>query len=220
MGGADAEISDQTTDVLVEMAWFDPITIVKSSRRLGLRSEASARFEKGCDHAAIERAQDRFVELLGGAVSTVADGTIDERGILPEQPTVRVRTSRVNGLFGTSLTSAEIRGLLEPIGFDAHAAGENDVDQDVTIPTWRLDSSSEVDVIEEVARLYGYERIGAIVPPAVHFGALSVRQAERRLAATCSSGWGTRRPCRCRSSRRAISRGRDSTTIRSRSPTP
>src|SRR5262249_30303686 len=79
MGGADSEISEDTSDVLVEMAWFDPITIVKSSRRLGLRSEASARFEKGCDYAAIERAQDRFVELLGGAVSSVADGTIDER---------------------------------------------------------------------------------------------------------------------------------------------
>jgi phenylalanyl-tRNA synthetase beta chain len=163
---------------------------VKSSRRLGLRSEASARFEKGCDYAAIERAQDRFVELLGGAVSSVADGTIDERGVLPEQPTVRVRTSRVNGLLGTALTGPEIRGLLEPIGFASTAAGEGDVDQDVTIPTWRLDSSSEVDVVEEVARMYGYERIGAVVPPAVHFGALSIRQAERRQARDVLVGLG------------------------------
>src|SRR5205823_5336586 len=163
------------------------MTIVKASRRLGIRSEASARFEKGCDPWAIDLAQDRFIELLGGAVAAVADGTVDVRGNLPEAPTARVRTARVNGILGTSLSGGEIRELLEPIGFTSTAVGD---DQDVTIPSWRLDSSTEIDVIEEVGRMYGYERIGAVVPPAVHFGALSARQAERRLAREVLVGLG------------------------------
>ncbi len=187
MGGADSEISETTADVLVEMAWFDPMTIVKGSRRLGIRSEASARFEKGCDPLIIDLAQNRFVELLGDAVSTVADGIVDVRGNLPKPPTVRVRTARVNDILGTGLTGQEIRALLEPIGFASTPMGD---DQDITIPSWRLDSSTEIDVIEEVGRMYGYERIEAVVPPAVHFGALSERQAERRLARDALVGLG------------------------------
>ncbi|HEX2382507.1 MAG TPA: phenylalanine--tRNA ligase subunit beta [Acidimicrobiales bacterium] len=187
MGGADSEIAETTSEVLVEMAWFDPMTIAKGSRRLGIRSEASARFEKGCDPRIIEFAQDRFIELLGDAVSTVAEGIVDEHGHLPTPPTVRVRTARVNGILGTQLTGAEIRELLEPIGFAAAPAGD---DQDVTIPSWRIDSSTEIDVIEEVGRMYGYERIGAVVPPSAHYGALSERQAERRLAREVLVGLG------------------------------
>jgi len=187
MGGADSEISETTSDVLVEMAWFDPMTIVKGSRRLGIRSEASSRFEKGCDPNVIEVAQNRFIELLGAAVSTVADGIVDVRGNLPEPLTVRVRTARVNCILGTDLTAPEIRDLLDPIGFASTAVGD---DQDVTIPSWRLDSSVEIDVIEEVGRMYGYERIGAVVPPAVHYGALSDRQIERRLARDVLVGLG------------------------------
>ncbi|MEY2433995.1 MAG: phenylalanyl-tRNA synthetase beta chain, partial [Acidimicrobiaceae bacterium] len=187
MGGASSEISDSTTDVLVEMAWFQPMAIAKTSRRLGIRSEASARFEKGTDQEVIALAHDRFIELLGPAVSRVAVGTIDVRGELPPPPTVRVRTSRVNSILGTSVDGAEIRTLLEPIGFRTSPVGE---DQDVTIPSWRLDSATEIDVIEEVARHYGYERIGAVVPPAVHFGGLSVRQADRRAVRDVLVGLG------------------------------
>jgi phenylalanyl-tRNA synthetase beta chain len=187
MGGADSEISETTTDVLVEMAWFDPMTIVKGSRRLGIRSEASARFEKGCDPDVIGLAQDRFVELLGGAVSRIADGLVDVRGNLPVTPPVRVRTTRVNSILGTELDPQEIRDLLAPIGFASTPVAD---DQDVSIPSWRPDSSTEIDIVEEVGRMYGYERIGAIVPPAVHFGALSDRQVDRRLARDVLVGLG------------------------------
>lgn len=187
MGGASSEISDSTTDVLVEMAWFQPMAIAKSSRRLGVRSEASARFEKGCDPAIIELAQQRFIELLGPAVRAVATGMVDVTGELPALPTVRVRTARVNGILGTELNSGEIRELLAPIGFTTGQAGD---DLDVSIPSWRLDSATEIDVIEEVARHYGYERIGAVVPPAVHFGGLSVRQADRRAVRDVLVGLG------------------------------
>ncbi len=187
MGGASSEISESTSDVLVEMAWFQPMAIAKSSRRLGVRSEASARFEKGCDPEVVALAHDRFIELLGSAVARVATGMIDVRGTLPATPAVRVRTARVNGILGIDIDSAEIRALLEPIGFATAPAGS---DLDVTIPSWRLDSSTEIDVIEEVGRHYGYERIGAIVPPAVHFGALSPRQADRRAVREVLVGLG------------------------------
>jgi len=177
MGGASSEISETTAHVLVEMAWFQPMAIAKSSRRLGIRSEASARFEKGCDPEVIELAQARFIELLGSAVGRVASGMIDVAGELPPTATVRVRTARVNGMLGTSIERDEMSALLEPIGFTTAPAGD---DLDVTIPSWRPDSATEIDVVEEVGRHYGYERIGSVVPPGVHFGALSDRQADRR----------------------------------------
>ena len=187
MGGASSEINDATSDVLVEMAWFQPMMIAKSSRRLGVRSEASARFEKGCDPEIIELAHSRFIELLGPAIGRVAEGMIDELGELPSAPTVRVRTSRVNGMLGTDIDQATIADLLEPIGFHTVTAGD---DQDVTVPSWRPDSSTEIDVIEEIGRHYGYERIGAVVPPAVHFGALDQRQADRRATRDVLVGLG------------------------------
>ncbi|HEX4819486.1 MAG TPA: phenylalanine--tRNA ligase subunit beta [Acidimicrobiales bacterium] len=187
MGGASSEISEATTDVLVEMAWFQPMAIAKSSRRLGIRSEASARFEKGCDPEVIELAQARFIELLGSGVGRVANGMIDVTGELPPTPTVRLRTSRVNGMLGTSIERNEITALLEPIGFATRPEGD---DLDVTIPSWRPDSATEIDVIEEVGRHYGYARIGSLVPPAVHFGALSERQADRRAVRDVLVGLG------------------------------
>lgn len=187
MGGASSEIGGETHDVLVEMAWFHPMHIVKSSRRLGIRSEASARFEKGTDPDIIPLAHDRFIELLGDAVGKVATGMVDVAGELPEPATVRVRTERVNGLLGTELTPDEMIDLLEPIGFRCTPAGR---DLEVTIPSWRPDSATEIDVVEEVGRHYGYERIGAVVPPAVHFGGLSPRQADRRAVREALVGLG------------------------------
>jgi phenylalanyl-tRNA synthetase beta chain len=187
MGGASSEISDTTTDVLVEMAWFQPMAIATSSRRLGVRSEASARFEKGCDPEIIELAHARFIELLGPAVERVATGTVDVPGELPVPPTVRVRTARVNGILGTDISAPEVRELLTPIGFHTTPAGD---DNDVTIPSWRPDSATEIDVIEEVGRHFGYERIGAVVPPAVHFGGLSAHQADRRAVRDVLVGLG------------------------------
>jgi phenylalanyl-tRNA synthetase beta chain len=189
MGGASSEISVTTSDVLVEMAWFLPIGIAKSSRRLGVRTEASARFEKGCDPEIIETAHGRFIELLGDAVGAVANGMVDARGRLPERPPVRLRTERVNGILGTTLARVEIKDLLDPIGFMATPVEGTD-DLDVTVPSWRYDSEVEIDVIEEVARHHGYTRIGAVVPPSVHIGGLTERQRERRHARDVLVGLG------------------------------
>jgi phenylalanyl-tRNA synthetase beta chain len=174
MGGASSEIDETTTDVLLEMAWFHPIGIVKSSRRHKLRSEASARFEKGTDPEVIDLAMRRFSELLGAPLEDEAAVAI---GALPERPSVRVRTARVASLLGTDLGVERIRSLLEPIGFAATPAGE---DLDVTIPSWRYDSSAEIDVIEEVARHHGYSALGRSLPRAATTGSLSPRQSERR----------------------------------------
>ncbi|HEX8803835.1 MAG TPA: hypothetical protein VF743_06570, partial [Acidimicrobiales bacterium] len=107
----------------------------------------------------------------------VEAGMADARGELPERRPIRVRTSRINRLLSTSLDAAAVRDLLEPIGFATAPAGD---DLDVTVPSWRYDSSTEIDVVEEVARHHGYTRIGRRVPPSAHTGRLTERQRERR----------------------------------------
>jgi phenylalanyl-tRNA synthetase beta chain len=184
MGGADTEIDATTTVVLLEMAWFLPIAIAKTSRRLRLRSEASARFEKGTDPEVIELAHARFAELLAPSGARLEAGMVDVRGELPAREPIRVRTDRLNRLLGTELTSGEITELLTPIGFASvptdGGAGDPAADVEVIVPSWRYDSSAEIDVVEEVARLYGYSRIGRSVPTSAHTGRLSARQLERR----------------------------------------
>ncbi len=188
MGGADCEISDTTTDVLLEMAWFDPTAISRSSRRLGLRSEASARFEKGCDPAVIALAADRFCELAADICgATTVPAQIDVLGTLPERPVVRVRTERVNAILGTDLSSERIAELLEPIGFTAVPVGS---DHDITIPTWRYDSATEIDVIEEVGRHHGYRNIANQELTEPRSGRLTPRQQERRAVRRLLCGLG------------------------------
>jgi len=184
MGGAATEIDPSTTDVLLEMAWFRPIAIAKTSRRLRLRSEASTRFEKGTDPEVIELAHARFAELLAPSGARLEAGMVDVRGELPAREPIRVRTGRLNRLLGTELTSDRIVELLTPIGFASDPAGDAGgdplADVDVTVPSWRYDSSTEIDVVEEVARLHGYSRIGRSVPTSAHTGRLDGRQRERR----------------------------------------
>ena len=177
MGGARSEIDDTTTDVLLEMAWFHPIGIVKSSRRHKLRSEASSRFEKGTDPDVIDLAMRRFAQLLAPSGAALESGRVVVDGELPQRPPVRVRTARVAQLLGTDLGVPRITELLDPIGFTTAPAG---ADLDVTIPSWRYDSATEIDVIEEIARHHGYDALGRTVPRAATTGGLTTRQLERR----------------------------------------
>lgn len=186
MGGADTEISAATTDVLLELAWFQPLTVARTSRRLGLRSEASARFEKGADPEVLELAALRFAELLGDTAA-LAPGVIDERGDLPNRSPVRVRTQRASEIIGVEIEPATVRELLEPIGFSCEAAGD---DHDVSIPSWRPDSETEIDIIEEVARHYGYSRIPTRVPRAATSGGLTDYQKARRRVRQALVGLG------------------------------
>jgi len=183
MGGASTEISGSTTDVLLEMAWWDPPSISRTVKRLNLPSEASGRFRRGADWGEnIDRACDRFVQLAvaNGVIAPdgVVPGQIDIAGELPDRTPIRVRTQKVNGLLGTDLTASEMAGHLTSIGFGAEMV---DTDLDVTIPTWRWDTTTETDVAEEVARMHGYAKIERTVPRGVQTGSLTEYQMDRRL---------------------------------------
>ena len=187
MGGASTEIGGDTTSVALEMAWWDPASIAASARRLGLRSEASARFEKGADPEVADLAMRRFAELLADTGATLAPGMVDARGNTPERETILVRTGRVNGILGTDLTRDRIGELLGPIEFTAVPNGD---DLDVDIPSFRPDSTTEIDVIEEVARMHGYTGIARTRPRSMLTGALSRRQVDRRTVRTAMIGLG------------------------------
>ncbi len=182
MGGLDTEITDQTTTVALEIAWFEPVGILQTSSRLGLRSEASARFERGCDPYGMERAIARFAELLRETCPdlVVHPGTSDPRvdGLPDQERSATVRVMQANRILGTDLVGDDLPGLLDPIGFTVTGGGDT---REVAIPSWRVDSTEEIDVIEEIARHYGYENVGKTVPKSTDHGGLSVRQQRRRL---------------------------------------
>ncbi|CAN5710770.1 phenylalanine--tRNA ligase subunit beta [soil metagenome] len=188
MGGAACEISETTNDVVVELAWFAPMSVTRTAKRLGLRTEASARFEKGCDPEIIDLAAARFAELAMSAAPDVAiprlaAGSVDERGHLPDRSPVRVRTSRVNAVLGVELTADRIGELLRPIGFDVAPVSSDDGagdDLDVVVPSFRYDTATEIDVVEEIARHHGYRNIARTVPSGFRAGRLDLRQLRRR----------------------------------------
>jgi phenylalanyl-tRNA synthetase beta chain len=175
MGSASSEIDEASTEVALEMAWFEPVAVATTAARLGMRTEASARFERGVDPMVIDAAIGRFVELLRETAPAVAvaPGAVDARGDLPTPPTVRVRTERVNALLATSLTAQDIAALIEPIGFAVNG-------EQVTVPSWRPDCTAEIDIVEEVARHYGYDRLGKTVPASAHPGGWTPLQRSRR----------------------------------------
>ena len=197
MGGASSEIDPATSRVLLEAAYFAPMAIARTSKRLGLRSEASARFERGCDPAGIDRAAARFCELLAltaGPAMRVADGVIDVVGEVPRPEVLTVRPSKINALLGTQFTASEVADLLAPLGITSSAsdgtkraeegvAGADELT--VTVPTFRPDIRpaplGEADIAEEVARTYGYLRIGRRMPSWPQPGRLTDPQRDRRL---------------------------------------
>ncbi len=191
MGGLDSEISDATTTVALEMAWFEPYGVARTVARTNLRSEASTRFERGVDPYGMPLAIARFAELLAETCPglTVHGGAVDARtDHLPdEHRSTEVRIGAVNRVLGTTLVADDLAGLLDPIGYTVTGAGDT---RTVAIPPWRPDSADEIDVVEEVARHYGYERIGKRVPNSVVHGSLNAHQQRRRLARQVLLGLG------------------------------
>src|SRR5947209_18439384 len=188
MGGASSEIADTTTSVLLETAYFEPMAIARTARRLGLRTEASARFERGVDYGGIDRAVARSIALVGEVAGARAvGGLVDVRGKLPKVQRPLVRTRRVNEVLGTALTGDDVRRYLEPIGFECAPARGG---WRVTIPSWRPDSELEVDVIEEVARHHGYSNIPRTVPLSPEVGRLTPYQRDRRRVREIMAGAG------------------------------
>ncbi len=181
MGGLDTEITDATTSVALEAAWFRSLPVMQTASRLGLRSEASARYERGVDPYITHTAVARFVELLRETCPelVVHPTTVDATGpgLPPQERSCQVRITEVNRILGTSLVADDLPRLLDPIGFTV--SGSGDV-RTVALPSWRPDSDSEIDVIEEVARHIGYDAVGKTVPRSTVHGGLSVHQQRRR----------------------------------------
>lgn len=181
MGGLHTEISEATTTVALELAWFDETSILQTAQRLGLRSEASARYERGCDPYVIDTARLRFVELLRETCPDIVlhDGVADAVGTLrPRERSVDVRISEVNRLLGTRITWDDAAPLLDAIGYTVSGSGDT---RTVAVPSWRPDTAIEADVVEEVGRHYGYDRVGKRLPAVTSHGGLSAYQQRRRL---------------------------------------
>jgi phenylalanyl-tRNA synthetase beta chain len=162
MGGLDSEITDSTTDILLEGANFWGPSIMRTSAALGLRSEASTRYEKGLDPEMIDSALDLacslFVHLCGG---TVSKGTIDVRMPRRDQRRLRLRDARIEHVLGMPVPSDETASLLSRLGCTVSRV---DGGFAVTVPSFRADLEREIDLIEEVVRIHGLERIPATLP--------------------------------------------------------
>jgi len=163
MGGENSEIQTTTVDVLLEAAYFTPSAIRRTSRRLGIHTESSHRFERGADvdmvPVAIDRAAELILETAGG---TLCKGLIDCYPAPPAERAIELRYARTNAILGLSLEAGRIRQLLESIG--VRIESERSDTLVALVPSWRPDLEREIDLIEEVARLNGYDEIPVTMP--------------------------------------------------------
>src|SRR5690606_11792217 len=157
MGGEESEVGPETRDILLETAIFEPRAVRETRRRLGLSTDASYRFERGVDPDGVERAVRRAVgRILAPAGGQPAERVASVRSRAPERPPVRLRLSRVRQVLGIELDRDTVARLLDAIGFDD--VGGNDEDLSVQVPGHRVyDVHREDDLVEEVARRYGYD---------------------------------------------------------------
>ncbi len=162
MGGADSEVTADTRTIVFESAYFTPQQVRRTSKALGLKTEASTRFERGTDPRLPVTAMERACALLELIQAGTARGTLVDRYPLRVEPTVlRLRRDRISGLLGTTVPDADIKRILESLGF---ALRDAEGGWDITVPTRRVDVLREVDLIEEVARHYGFDRIPVTFP--------------------------------------------------------
>jgi phenylalanyl-tRNA synthetase beta chain len=189
MGGGTSEVSDATKAILLEAAYFERMGVARSSKRLKLRSEASARFERGIDPYAVAANAERAMDLLGEvAGARVAPEVVDDYPRPIEPARIHVRTSKVNRVLATRLSDHEIMDALRPLGIDVDGSGD---DITATAPTFRPDLEREIDIVEEVARRVGFASIGRTVArPDEQVGGLTRRQRELRTVADALVGAG------------------------------
>lgn len=162
MGGQNTEITAQTTNILIECAYFYPKSIRLTSRKLGLASEAASRFEKGIDMEAAERASERICQLLCElAGGTLVGGTIDSHADTFEQKKVDLIFDHARATIGVEIADTAMVEMMDSLAFE-HEAIDGGIR--VTVPYYRTDIEREVDLIEEVARLNGYDKIPATLP--------------------------------------------------------
>ncbi len=181
MGGLNSEIEDDTTRVLIEGAYFNPVSIRRTSKKLELNTDASHRFERGVDPEGCVRAVNRAAKLMVEiGSSTLIDGLIDEYPNLQPAKSVELGVKRTNRLLGIDLDRNQIQGLLESIEFKVEPIDNNEDGLKVTAPTFRVDVSRREDLMEEVARLSGYNNIPTTFPAMPAEGRPPARRLELR----------------------------------------
>ena len=181
MGGFDTMITAKTKNILIESAWFDPATVRKTARRHGLHTDASHRFERGADFEATTKACDRVaVRLLESAGGELDGGAIDVVARQVDLAPVALHLSEVHRILGEKLETNEIFRILQQLGFELMPERGGDPDFTVRIPSWRLDVEREIDLVEEIARLHGYDKFANTLP--AYAGAVvEVPDAEKDL---------------------------------------
>jgi phenylalanyl-tRNA synthetase beta chain len=181
MGGEDSEISEATRDVLIESAYFNPASVRRTSKLLGLHTEASHRFERGVDYEGVLRAQKRCValicELAGG---TATEDAIDVYPKRLSPPVVSLRPERVKRLTGLDVAPDESKRILLSLGFNEKGLDEAQAAMTFVAPTWRVDIEREEDLVEEVARHTGYEKITTELPASNIAGEYQPSERKRR----------------------------------------
>jgi len=161
MGGEATMITYATKDVLIESAWFDPASIRRTARRLGMHTDASHRYERGADPGITQVACLRVAELIQQSAGGTVSEEIDVVARTLAQPRIALALSEVKRILGVEIPAAEIARILRRLGFLVEGSGPEFV---VTVPTWRLDVEREIDLIEEVARIYSYLKIPSTLP--------------------------------------------------------
>jgi phenylalanyl-tRNA synthetase beta chain len=181
MGGEESEISGATRDVLIESAYFNPASVRRTSRILGLRTEASHRFERGVDYEGVLRAQARCVALISElAGGTATEDSIDVYPKRIEPPAVSLRSERVKALTGLDVSPEESRRVLLSLGFIEKSANDSQAAMTFVAPSWRVDIEREEDLVEEVARHTGYEKIKTELPASNIAGEYQPSERRRR----------------------------------------
>jgi phenylalanyl-tRNA synthetase beta chain len=180
MGGANSEVTKDTVDIVLESAKFDGGSIRRTSRQLGLRSEASIRFEKAVDQAQVREALDRAAALIALHAEGLAIGGVAEAKVSSSEPLqIELSLDRINSMLGTELSALEIKTILSRLQFKVEGLGKRS--WNVTVPSRRGDISRDVDLVEEVARLHGYDEIPTtLIEGPTTAGALTKPQAIRR----------------------------------------
>lgn len=186
MGGKETAVSANTRTIFLECAYFAPLTLAGQARVYGLHTDASHRYERGVDwqlqEDAIERATQLIVELAGGKAGPVTVAI--ESTQLPTLPTVSLSAKRANQLLALALSNDAIAAMMESLGFTVVVTGEGV--WDITAPSWRFDIEREEDLIEEVARLYGYDKLPDCLPaateqPSIHLEKLLPLRRQKDL---------------------------------------
>jgi len=190
MGGLDSEISTSTVDVLIESAYFNPDSVRRTARKLGMDTEASRRFERGADCENVVNAQTRCVDLIceiAGGVAT--EDVIDVYPVPQPARSVSFRPERVESLTSLRVDVAAMDRILGALGF-VGGGSANSKAKTFIVPSWRVDVSLEEDLVEEVARHVGYEQIGSELPPSAMAGEYQPAEIKRRSLRRALTGLG------------------------------